>query len=332
MKSLGNGATTGICILTALVSCVGCGAKVTIQLHPQPGEVRSFKTTATYSIEATTTGNKAQQTAANVMGITTLCEGVDPSGTATMKATIDGIDVAGIVALSGLVGRTADEAGKLSGKDLDLIGKSFSMKVSPLGQVEEVKGMSEIVAEIAKKAGETADKAIEGLALPPKVVEMTRGIAKTIDSQLQGTFGDNAMRETIGDLMAMYPDHPVRVGDSWTKDVVRSYGAMPMKRSETWTFTGRKDGQLTLWVYSKVTPNPDATPTLLGEMARVKIEYTGDASGMVELDETTGWIVKSDITSQLDGTITIRAMGGDGEPIPVKINVSAHVESAKKTD
>ena len=332
MKSLGNGAGTGICILAALVSCVGCGAKVTIQLHPQPGEVWSFKTTATYSIEATPMGNKAQQTASNVMGITTLCEGVDPSGTATMKVTIGEVDLSGIVALSGLVARTADEATQLSGKDLDLIGKSFSMKVSPPGQIEELKGMSEIVAEIAKKAGETADKAIEPLALPPKVVEMTRGIARMIDGQLQGAFGDNAMRETIGDLMTMYPDHPVRVGDSWTKDVVRSYGAMPMKRSETWTFTGRKDGRLTLGVYSKVTPNPDATPTLLGEMARVRIEYTGDASGMVELDETTGWVVKSDITTQLDGTITIRSVGGDTGPIPVKINVRTRVESAKKTD
>ena len=64
----------------------------------------------------------------------------------------------------------------------------------------------------------------------------------------------------------------------------------------------------------------------------VRIEYTGDASGMVELDEATGWLVKSEITSQLDGTITIGFKGGDGEPIPVKINVSTHVGSAKKTD
>jgi hypothetical protein len=314
------------------MSCVGCGAKIAVQLHPQPGEVRSFKVTATYAIEATPMGNKAQQTAANVMGITTLCEGVDPSGTATMKVTIDEVGLSGIAALSGLVEPMADEVAKLSGKDLDLIGKSFSMKVSPPGQIEELKGMSEIVAEVAKKAGETAHKAIEGLALPPKVVEMTRGIPEMIDRQLQGIFGDNAMRETIGDLVTMYPDHPVRVGDSWTKDVVRSYGAMPMKRSETWTFTGRKDGRLTLGVYSKLTPNPDATPTLLGEIAEVKIEYAGDASGMVELDQTTGWLVKSDITSLLDGTITIGFKGGDGKPIPVTVNIRTHIESVKKAD
>jgi hypothetical protein len=35
------------------------------------------------------------------------------------------------------------------------------------------------------------------LALPPKAVEMTRGVTKMIDGQLQGTFADNAMRESV---------------------------------------------------------------------------------------------------------------------------------------
>jgi hypothetical protein len=331
MKNTGNRGRAGICILIVLVCCAGCGAKVTIQLHPQPGEVRNVKITATQAIEATAMGNKTQQTASNAMGITIQCLGVDPSGTATARVTFDEIDLSGLGAMSGLAGGLADQAGKLSGKDLDLIGKSFSMKMSPLGRVEEVKGMSEILAETAKKAAETAGKAAESMPLPPKVIEMTKGISKMIEGQLQGTFGDNAMCETMEDLMTMYPEGPVRVGATWTKNVVRACGAMPMKRSETWRLAGRKDGLLRLEMKSTITPNLDARPSFLGEMARLMIEYTGDSSGIVILDEATGWVVKSDTTTQLDGKVTMNSLerkDSNAGPVALKIKIKTHVESA----
>ena len=257
-------------------------------------------------------------------------ESVDPDGLVTMKVTFDEADLGDITGMGAMMGGMGAGGAAPLDSDLGLVGKSFTMKATPDGRVQEVRGMMDIVEEMTRKVTEEVTKQLDKIQLPPAVKAQMGQLGSAVGAQLRQTLGDSAMREKMEDMMTMYPETPVRVRSTWTKGGVRSYGMAPMGRSETWKLTGRKDGVLTLEVSSEITPNTDAPAMDMG-FVRMNIELSGQQSGTVEVDEATGWIIRADMTYELDGTMKTSggAMPGS-QSMVMKVSGTSTIESFAK--
>jgi hypothetical protein len=184
-----------------------------------------------------------------------------------------------------------------------LKGKSFSMKISPRGRVMEIGGAGEMVRQM-----------LEGMEIPLEAMR------KGIETQLAETFGDQAMKESMRNSMAIYPDYPVGIGDSWAEKFVMSKG-FPMVIDNTWELDGRKGGLAVIKVKSDISSNPDAESMNLGGMT-LKYDVSGGQQGSMEVDEATGWIDYADITQKMSGEVKV-----EGGPMPRDMSWPISIES-----
>ncbi|MFH1884082.1 MAG: DUF6263 family protein [Planctomycetota bacterium] len=176
-----------------------------------------------------------------------------------------------------------------------LLEESFSLTITPEGQISEIKDLDKVRSNVRQK-------------LPP-------GPMKEIAmSSLNQWLDDQALRERIENSMAIYPDKPVGVGDSWSRNVAYSRDFV-MILENTWTLKERKNGVAVIEVVSTIKPNPEAKPVEIGTQgATSNSEFTGNQQGLIEMQESTGLIINSKINQQMTGQTTIKNAGRPGAP------------------
>jgi hypothetical protein len=183
-----------------------------------------------------------------------------------------------------------------------LLGEGFSLKMTPKGEVKAVRGLKRMRENITKK-----------LPAGPMRELMAKGLEQYISKE--------AIKELMESSMAMYPDKPVGVGDSWRKKVVLSQG-LAMVLEHKWTLKERKKGVAVIEVSSVVTPNRKAKPMEMGG-TKISYEFSGKQKGFVEMDELTGEIVRSKINQDMSGQMQMEVVSAGAKPqtmtIPVKI-------------
>jgi len=274
-------------------------------------------------------GQTIDQSDATSLALTFDVAGVDPAGVATINVTVDEAQLGEMGGMMEMLGAGKDNP---LGDALELAGRTFTMTVTSTGHVEKVEGMTPMVDDATKKAKELLTKELAKAQMPPQQKAMMQQLTGAIGAILRRVFGDYAMAETMEDMMARYPKAPVKVGDSWTSVVFRSYGMSPMIRTETWTLTERKDGVLSLALTSKIEPNPDAPSINIG-VGTMRLELSGQETGTIEMHEATGWIRKANLTQQIDGTNTLTMSSGPAigpQTISVKASVTKTIESSPK--
>ena len=193
-----------------------------------------------------------------------------------------------------------------------LIGEGFSLKVTPKGQVKAVRGLKRVRENISKK-------------LPAG--RMREFMMKSMEQYLS----DEAVKQFNESWMAMYPDKPVGVGDSWSKKVVLSQG-FPMVLESKWTLKGRKKGVAIIEVSSTVKTNPKAKPMEMGTH-KVSYEFSGKQQGLLEIQESTGLIIRSKINQEMSGQTKVEVAAPGAEPrtmtTPMKIKGVVTMEMGK---
>ena len=326
--------TRTVCLLLAVAAVLGgCGRSVEVKFRPAVGDSRTFEVKTTETTAMTMMGNETEIPMSTRMVLTQAVESVDASGGAAIKVTFDEVDLGSMAGLGSAMGLPGGDIDGIAG-DLGLTGKSFTMKVTPMGRVEEVSGMQAVVDELTRKTNEFIEETVAGMDLPPEAKAMMPDMTAATGAQMRRMLGDRAMEEEMEDGMTMYTDSPVRVGGSWARGVVRSAGMAPMIRSESWKLVGRKEGRLTLQYAATVSPNPDARAVNMG-LGTMSMELSGQITGTCQLEEATGWLVRADMTHQLEGSMkmTMAAMpapGGGAMTINSKTNKTVTVESVSR--
>jgi len=157
------------------------------------------------------------------------------------------------------------------------LGAGFSARISPQGQVEELK-----VSEQLRKNIET---------------QIPEGPQR---KQMIEAFQKQQLAESIKELclapMAVYPDKPVGIGDSWTRTV--SERTQPLIFENKWVLKDRKAGAAIIEASAAVKSNPQALQDAADTM---KLEMSGKRLGQIEIRESTGQIIRSKITQDLSG-------------------------------
>jgi hypothetical protein len=192
-----------------------------------------------------------------------------------------------------------------------LLGESFSANLTPKGQVEAVKGLEQMRSNILGRLPEGP---------------MREYMVKSLEQFLS----EEAIKEFTESSMAVYPDEPVGVGDSWNKTLVLTLG-VPMIVENEWTLKQRKDGVGFIDVQSTIKPNLEAKPMEMGSM-KMSYEISGEQQGVIEIKESTGQMIRSKLTQQLSGQMKMKVDGEEPTEmtLPMKIDGVVTIEMTER--
>jgi len=264
--------------------------KTKLELRLRAGDTYKMRMTIDQKISQTIGGRTIDMNQTMGMGFACAVQQVDGQGNATLKVTYDSI----VFKQDGPIGKTEYDSAKppatvpAAAKGLAaLLGQGFTITVTPAGHVTKVEGVEAVVERMLKQ------------------LDLPEGPSKVaLQKKFKSEFGDQAMKGMMEQMMAIYPDKPVAVGDSWQQKVVAS-GGFPIILRNTWTLKSRKGGVALLEVKSKIESNPDAKPMDMGVMS-IKYQLSGDQEGTTELDEATGWTLRGKLVQKLAGKLQLQ--------------------------
>lgn len=192
-----------------------------------------------------------------------------------------------------------------------LAGLGFRMTLTPAGRVTAVDGLDAMFAEMVRK------------------LDLPEGPAKAaVQKVLTEQFGEEAMKQNLQNMFALYPDAPVAVGESWERRIVVSKG-FPVVIEGAYTLKSRADGVARIETKATISPNDAAGPVDLGT-GKMSYELKGVQSGIAEVEEATGW-TRSLVTEQVvAGSIRFQGGGGAQEVnTPISIKEKVTMEAVK---
>lgn len=275
------------------------GEKVQLGLNLEAGKTYRLMTNTSQEISQTIGGQSQDMTQTIGMGLKHTVESVDESGTATIDVIYEKVKYE----QNGPLGRTTYDSDDPNA-DVPLMAKGFAalvdngfkMMTNNKGEITDIQGVSQML-----------QKMVDGLGV-------SGAQAAQIESSLKMQFGDEALKQSMENTMAVYPSRPVGVGDSWTKTMEVNSG-FPIKTTNTWTVKDIKDGVVYLNVVSKVS-SADAGMEVAG--MNVKYNLSGTQGGSIEMDQTTGWIKKSNLKQDISGRVEASNMDW---PISIKSDI-----------
>ena len=203
-----------------------------------------------------------------------------------------------------------------------LVDSGFVMTMSPDGRVGEVKGMDALIDDMLTKMAGAFKK--RGRDIEQMLPEMRENLKKQ--------FGDKVIRESMEQMVAVYPEKPVSVGDSWSRKIISTVGYQYIIEN-TWKLTGRKEGLALIDVNSAIRSNPDAEPLKMGAIT-MKADLKGSQTGTLQMAEATGWTSKAAIEQKVAGKLTLKGVPGgpDEVEVPIRIETTLTIESGPKAD
>ncbi|HUV38984.1 MAG TPA: DUF6263 family protein, partial [Planctomycetota bacterium] len=163
-----------------------------------------------------------------------------------------------------------------------LVGRTVTVKMSPRGEVTEVKGLKEIAEAV--------------------LAEVPAGPAReAARRQLEVMFDEKNYSERMGGLNLVYPEEPVGVGDSWDKEQKISMGFINMIVKTTYTVKA-VGNTVDIDLNSTIEPGeaPDA-----GMGLTTTIEQ-GTQKGLMKVQRDNAGLMSGEITQDLKMTISIQ--------------------------
>ena len=251
-------------------------------------------------------------------------ENVAADGSGTVKATFTELELSGVSLVTKLL-EGIEDIGEVS-----LEGGNFRMTLCQDGRVTTVTGMNALADEVSEKQMKAMLKQAERLPRQSRD-EFESRIAQVKDAlgtMAGALLGDDSTRERMEGWLNIYPASPVRVGDTWNKTRATYNPFAPIVIADTWQLKESRDGVATLERRADITPNNQAPPLeILG--LRVRMGFTGKVTGTVEVDEKTGWILLSTMTSDVRYERTIERSGGGQVRFQARMRGITRVETSK---
>lgn len=195
-----------------------------------------------------------------------------------------------------------------------LLGEGFALRITPKGKVEQVKDLDKMRSNIRAK-----------LSAGPMQEVMIKSLEKYMSEE--------AIKESTETSLAIYPEEPVGIGDSWSKTIIMSSSAA-MIMENTWTLKGRKDGVAAIEVVSVIKPNPEAKPIDIGTM-KMSYQLSGKQQGLIEMQESTGRMIHTKLNQEMSGQVTVKNTATPDAPdmvIPMKTKAIISIEMTERKE
>jgi len=253
-------------------------AKVEYQLNFAKGKSRYMDMTATTNYAEIFRGRQRNMKQSQTLGIIIDITEVNPDGSAWLNYSFDRV----VVEVQDITGRIKYDSSIDAEKPQDpqlqifaaLSGQGLAVKMTPRGLVVEIKGLDEFFHTIFAK-----------IDLSPEDKQ-----------QIKETFGGQIIKQMTEGALAILPDQPVTIGETWTQKAILTQ-SYPMAIENTYTLKDRKNGVAIINIAADIKTEEKATRQMLG--AKVEYAFTGQKRGTIELDEKTGWIKSKTVTTNI---------------------------------
>lgn len=148
-------------------------------------------------------------------------------------------------------------------------GKSFQMNVTDKGEITKVTGLKEMADGMSNAMPDPNAKA-------------------AMQQVFQAQFNDENVKKSFGQALNIFPDKPVRVGDSWKKEMTMG-GAVSAKSDATYTVKEIKADRMILSLASTISAGG----------------ANGQQNGTLDVDRTTGLVTDATIKQEFKGPVTM---------------------------
>lgn len=146
---------------------------------------------------------------------------------------------------------------------------------------------------------------------------------------LRHSFEERVVGETMQPVLWVLPDRPIAVGESWTcTATIIQPPPVPVTQVSTWTVGSRSKGVATMVVSTRMRSDSTLSePTAVGS-TNFRYALHGTMAGSAEIDEKTGWVIRSSAEGDMSGTITQEGSFGRDLAIPSQFHLKIVVEPA----
>jgi hypothetical protein len=309
------GATLVILLLLALLSsCAPAPAeKVLLRYRLQEGQSYALRMKTEQKITQSLLGQEIAINQTLGLDMRYDIQDVDPQGNMTAQVTIEALryrmeSPMGNIEYDSQKPASADPTAQAFGA---LVGANFTMKFSPTGQVLEVSGVEEMMESVLDRLD----------------------LAGMSQDQFRQSFGqwfdEKGLVQATGLNTALYPDYPIAVGETWSKETSGpGMMAVGLNMQNTWTLRSCQGGVCTIGVSTTVQTLPGAAPL---EMMGIQVSYdfSGNQTGTMEVDQASGWVIHAELQQKLDGKVAVK---GGGQGIPSGMNWPIAIESVVTLD
>jgi hypothetical protein len=186
-----------------------------------------------------------------------------------------------------------------------MLGKSFTLKMTPSGKIVEMKGFDALVEEMLKDMGEDAGPMKE---------------------MLKQMLSDDSMKSMMQQLAPMLPEKPVGAGDAWKNDFTLKFPMIGgMKFGVASSLTELKDGQAKIaqdWTIELKEDGGADPDNPLGGLVKIT-DSKGKAQIVFSVEK--GCFVSQKMTMDL-------TMEAGGQQIPIKTQSEMKLVERPKKD
>ena len=162
-----------------------------------------------------------------------------------------------------------------------IIGKKFTMKVTPSGKIEEITGFTEIIKSM-----------VDSISANGEAKDM---MSKSVKDQ----FNPERIKEAFAPMFSVYPNKEVSVGDKWSN----SYDLSPqgIKINLEYTVKSFSGDNAILGVNSKIIPLEGNEDPALAAM-----KMSGTQTGTMTLNTKSGLVVDGELDQNLETSGSVK--------------------------
>jgi hypothetical protein len=292
-------------IVAAFMTACSSTKPLTMDMALEKGTNFNYSIATTNNMGMSVMGQDMSTTGKSVQDYNFMVTGVQPTGVTDVDFKITRMTVDQSVPMMGDMSYDSGKDGGDSSSPFaslgGMIGKSMKASFDRKGNVTSIDGADVVMKDVLGK--------VKG---GDQIVKM-----------LEGYLGEESFKNIFMTLTGYSQGKPMKVGDTWSKSVETNTG-VTLISDYTYTIRERKDGKVTIDVSGKTKSDPNAKPI---EAQGMKITYdlAGPITGVVVVEEKTGWALTSNTDMSLDGKLTMGGtpMGDMKLDAKLKIGVSA---------
>jgi len=302
MKSLTNlfYVAIGAFLITACSTAI---KPLTMDMSLEKGATFDYEITSTNNIGMSIMGQDMSVDGKASQDYNFAVKNIQPTGITDIDFKIDRITVDLTVPMTDAIsydsnnGNTDSPLGSLGG----IIGKTMEANLNKNGTVTSIEGADAMLKQVLGK--------VKG--------------GQQIATLLEGYIGEEAFKNSFATITGFSQGKALAIGDSWTKQIDTESG-VSLITDYTYTIRERSGGKVTIDVSGESKSDPNAKPI---EAQGVKLAYnlSGPVTGVIIVDESTGWAITSDIQQDLSGKISVGGtpLGDMNLDAKMKVGLSA---------
>ncbi|MBN2456924.1 MAG: hypothetical protein JXB29_10410 [Sedimentisphaerales bacterium] len=338
----------------------GAAGKLDLKLRLKPGQKYGMRIIEEDKISQTIMGRQQDVNHIKATGLRFEVEEVDANSIATIKLTYQTLrektnSWAGGMEYDSTKPCTAAD-NPLAQMYTAMMGESFIMKVTPEGKIIGLNGIDEMFLGMAEKIIVAEDKLIT--KAPPGTCSRNKSNGNTPTEETQKeisaeerakkrierinkeygsrekrievvkemikkmpNMGEDQFRNMLSNMIMVFPDRPVGIGDSWMAKMILASQSLPIEIDGTCTVKGSKKGVVIVDVSSKRNLDDEAVP-----IGKARMKIAGSYQGTSEIDEASGWMMRSKANMHFSGEMKMTGMAGNKQ-MPQGMTVPMSIES-----